>query len=316
MSRRPARLQLDPDTVAVDSKPPQTGEVFNLWYSRWTGGEFNGRTVAHSAHRCHPAKDSGYTKADKDVKPGSVNRDKFICLYFARGYCTNGRKCQYLHRLPTDMDFFPHTVDCFGRERFADYRDDMTGVGSFNKVNKTLFVEKFHSMDGNIEMLVNKNFGEYGQVERTRVVKSKSIAFVTYRLESQAQFAKEAMYGQSLLKENVQEALNIKWANEDPDPVARKRNREDEEQTALETATKLLKKMEEKIQRVKQREEEGQHEEEEEEQEEEQEEEPQTIKTLPAPQPSSIFANKSLDAIKLLQKPKLASKLGYDSDSD
>ncbi|ESX00164.1 hypothetical protein KL918_004953 [Ogataea parapolymorpha] len=313
MARRPARLQLDPESVTADTKPPQTGQVFNLWYSRWTGGEYNGRTVAHARHRCHPAKDAGYTKADKHVEPGSVNRDKFICLYFARGYCTNGKNCDYLHRLPTDMDFFPHTVDCFGRERFADYRDDMTGVGSFNKVNKTLFVEKFRSMEGNVEMLVNKNFGEYGEVERTRVVRSKGIAFVTYRLESQAQFAKEAMYGQSLREDDDEEALNVKWANEDPDPVAKKRNREEEEQTALETAKKLLATMQEKLRRVEEKEPEQKTAD----GEETQEDVEKAPKALPAPQPSSIFANKSLDAIKLLQKkPTLATKLGYDSDSD
>ncbi|GME71175.1 unnamed protein product [Ambrosiozyma monospora] len=251
--RKPARVQLDPATVNAAGKPEQTGQVFNIWYGKWTGGEYNGKAaLTHSKHRCHVEKDSGYTQADKYTTPDSVNRDKFICVYFARGLCCNGKNCDYLHRLPTDMDFFPTTVDCFGREKFASYRDDMAGVGSFNTVNRTLYVGRINSTSGNIELKINRAFSEYGEIERMRVIKDRRIAFVTYKLESQAQFAKEAMHGQSLDEDNENEALNIRWANEDPDPKSQKRRREEIEKTALETAKKLLKVMMEKSQEQKQ----------------------------------------------------------------
>ncbi|ODV87662.1 hypothetical protein CANARDRAFT_25907 [[Candida] arabinofermentans NRRL YB-2248] len=244
VGRRPARVQLDPATINADSKPAQTGQVFNLWYSKWTGGETNGKALlTHSKTRCHLKQDSGYTNADKHVKPDSINRDKFICLYFARGYCCNGKRCEYLHRLPCDLDFFPPTLDCFGREKFSAYRDDMSGIGSFSRINKTLYVGRINSLENNGEMLIAKNFGEFGDLVRTRVVKDRKIAFVTYKLESQAQFAKEAMHGQSLHEDDMNEALNIRWANEDPDPKAQKREREENEMHALETAKKLLKSM-------------------------------------------------------------------------
>ncbi|GMG40047.1 unnamed protein product [Ambrosiozyma monospora] len=247
--RKPARVQLDPATVNAAGKPEQTGQVFNIWYGKWTGGEYNGKAaLTHSKYKCHVDKDSGYTKADKYSIPGSVNRDKFICVYFARGLCCNGKNCDYLHRLPTDMDFFPTTVDCFGREKFASYRDDMAGVGSFNSVNRTLYVGRINSMSGNIELKINKAFSEYGEIERMRAIKDKRIAFVTYKLESQAQFAKEAMHGQSLDENNENEALNIRWSNEDPDPKSQKRKREEIEKTSLETAKKLLKMITERSQ--------------------------------------------------------------------
>lgn len=55
----------------------------------------------------------------------------YFCLFFARGVCPKGQDCDYLHRLPTIHDMFNPNVDCFGREKFSDYRDDMGGVGSF-----------------------------------------------------------------------------------------------------------------------------------------------------------------------------------------
>lgn len=245
--RKAARLQIDPDTIDADSKPPQTGEVFNIWYNKWTGGERNGKSMlTHASHRCDIKKDSGYTKADKNSFPNSINNTNFICLYFARGTCCNGKSCDYLHRLPSNIDIFSSTVDCFGREKFSGYRDDMAGIGSFSKVNRTLYVGRIDSMENNVEARVNKAFGEFGDIERVRIIKDKRVAFVTYRLESQAQFAKESMYGQSLDKNDQEEALNIRWANEDPDPKARKREQEVLEKNALQTASLLLEKLKRK----------------------------------------------------------------------
>jgi hypothetical protein len=63
-----------------------------------------------------------------------------------------------------------------------------------------------------------------------RVLNSRGVAFVTYSNEANAQFAKEAMAHQSL---DHSEILNVRWATQDPNPVAQARDkRRVEEQAA------------------------------------------------------------------------------------
>lgn len=236
--RKPARCQLDVAEVSANSKPEEPGQVFNIWYSKWIGGENNGkRSFEHAKHRCNIKRDSGYTKADKYIDNGSINRTNYFCLYFARGYCCNGKNCNYLHRIPTELDIFSPTVDCFGREKFSDYRDDMSGIGSFERVNKTLYVGNIGNMEGNFEMEIYKTFNEFGDVDSVRMIPNKRIAFVKYKLESQAQFAKEAMFCQSLRPENKSETLNIRWANSDP---VLQQNEKDDDDISIEAAKKIL----------------------------------------------------------------------------
>lgn len=234
---RPARVQVDPESIEVDGKPEQTGTVFNVWYSKWSGGDSSASVQTHSKTRVDIARDSGYTRAD------SKKSERYICLYFARGLCCMGKKCEYLHRLPTVNDKLPPTKDCFGRDKFADYRADMAGVGSFLKENRTLYIGHINDInEEGIELKINKNFKEFGQLVKTRVIHSKNILFVTYAHESNAQFAKEAMANQALDKNNVNEALSVRWANEDPDPEAQKRNKRRFEQDTLNTVKLLLSK--------------------------------------------------------------------------
>lgn len=175
------------------------------------------------------ATDSGYTKADKT--PGS-----YFCLFFARGLCPRGVDCEYLHRLPTVTDIFPSNIDCFGRDKFADYRDDMGGVGSFQRQNRTLYVGRIHVTD-DIEEIVARHFQEWGPVERTRVLTARGVAFVTYVNEANAQFAKEAMAHQAL---DNGEILNVRWATADPNPLAQKREAARIEEQAAEAIRKAL----------------------------------------------------------------------------
>lgn len=167
--RRPARPQVDPATFKTEP-PPQTGTIFNIWYNKWSGGDREDAYMSkHQAKgRCNVALDSGYTRADKIA--GS-----YFCLFFARGLCPKGQDCEYLHRLPNSRvekegglgDIFPSNVDCFGRDKFSDYRDDMGGVGSFMRVNRTLYVGRIHVTD-DIEEIVARHFQEWGQVERSK----------------------------------------------------------------------------------------------------------------------------------------------------
>lgn len=156
--KRPARVQIDPALIKSEP-PPQTGTIFNIWYNKWSGGDREDKYTSQRAaiSRCNIAKDSGYTKADRVT--GS-----YFCLFFARGICMfypwlaicstedgelhadivpfstgpKGQDCEYLHRLPTIHDLFNPNVDCFGRDKFSDYRDDMGGVGSFMRQNRTV----------------------------------------------------------------------------------------------------------------------------------------------------------------------------------
>ncbi|KAI5803758.1 hypothetical protein EDC01DRAFT_468621 [Geopyxis carbonaria] len=222
--RRPARPQVDPATFKGGEIPVQTGTVFNIWYNKWSGGDREDKYISksHAEGRCNIAKDSGYTKADKI--PGS-----YFCLFFARGLCPRGSECEYLHRLPAVTDMFNPNVDAFGRDKFSDYRDDMGGVGSFMRQNHTLYVGRIHVSD-DIEEIVARHFAEWGQVERIRVLNSRGVGFVTYSNEANAQFAKEAMAHQSL---DHSEILNVRWATQDPNPVAQAREkRRVEEQAA------------------------------------------------------------------------------------
>ena len=158
----------------------------------------------------------------------------FFCLFFARGCCARGQTCQFIHRVPLAADEGRADVmhDVFGRERHAAHRDDMGGVGSFQKNSRTLYVGQlkttpYEDADGSgdsggaqrLKKVVARHFGEFGEVEHVNVIWRLSIAFVRYRFRLNAEFAKEAMAGQSLDNEEI---LNIRWAYDDPNPMVQK----------------------------------------------------------------------------------------------
>ncbi|KAJ3101926.1 Pre-mRNA-splicing factor [Phlyctochytrium planicorne] len=117
-----------------------------------------------------------------------------------------------------------------GGDRFnsnSEERDDMGGVGSFEKDNRTLYIGHL-GVVGGLEQTVYRHFSEWGDIEQVRVLSSKGVAFVRYRFRAAAEFAKEAMYCQSM---DQNEILNVRWATEDPNPKATlERKRKAEEQ--------------------------------------------------------------------------------------
>lgn len=118
-----------------------------------------------------------------------------------------------------------------------DYRDDMGGVGSFSRQNRTLYVGRIKETGPgpDTEQIVIRHFKEWGEIEKrawpmfssferilntsaVRVLQYRSVAFVTYVSELSAQFAKEAMACQSLDNDEI---LNVRWATEDPNPTSK-----------------------------------------------------------------------------------------------
>ncbi|XP_006459554.1 hypothetical protein AGABI2DRAFT_177459 [Agaricus bisporus var. bisporus H97] len=227
---RPARKQVKPGDI-VKTETVQTGKEYNIWYNKWAGGdrEDNYSNKTKSQSRCQIKLDSGLTRAN-------TTGNKYTCLFFSRGCCPYGWECEYLHCLPNAVNTLPDTSkDCFARDKFADYRDDMGGVGSFNRQNRTLYVGRIKETGAGpeTEEVVIRHFKEWGDIERIRVLQYRSVAFVTYVNELSAQFAKEAMACQSLDNDEI---LNVRWATEDPNPtqkVAEKRRLEELGQEAI-----------------------------------------------------------------------------------
>ncbi|KAH9481168.1 Pre-mRNA-splicing factor CWC2 [Psilocybe cubensis] len=227
---KPARKQVKPGDV-VKEETVQTGKEYNIWYNKWAGGDredsYSNKTKSQT--RCSIKRDSGLTRAN-------TTGMKYICLFFSRGCCPYGWECEYRHTLPDAKDDLPDSSkDCFARDKFADYRDDMGGVGSFNRQNRTLYVGRIKETGNGqeTEEVVARHFREWGTIERIRVLQYRSVAFVTYVSEFHAQFAKEAMACQSLDNDEI---LNVRWATEDPNPVqkvAEKRRLEEMGQEAI-----------------------------------------------------------------------------------
>ncbi|WAQ87302.1 hypothetical protein PtA15_8A206 [Puccinia triticina] len=216
VKRRPARKQVTLEqAAAVKKQPEQNGQTYNVWYNKWAGGDrYDSSTQKEKSQtRCKIATDAGYTRAD-----GGNNA--YCCLYFARGCCPYGSECSFLHRLPPPQSTLPDaSLDVFGREKHSDYRDDMGGVGSFSRQNRTLYIGRLREVNSKTEEMVETHFQEWGEIERIRVLHGRGVAFVTYVSELNAQFAKEAMMCQSMVDEEV---LNIRWATEDPNPAAKR----------------------------------------------------------------------------------------------
>ncbi|KAJ3121769.1 Pre-mRNA-splicing factor [Physocladia obscura] len=216
---RPARAQSS-EFGGKDQQP--TGSVFNIWYSKWAGGDrINTQALEKAEHRCSILNDCGYTRA---VKSSS------FCIHFARGFW---------HRIPLAVDRVPMAQDVFGRDRHRDERDDMGGVGSFEKDNRTLYVGQL-GLEGGLEDILYRHFIEWGEIEYLRLLKGKGVAFIRYKSRVSAEFAKEAMHCQSL---DNNEILNVRWATEDPNPKAvliNKRKAEEKVVDALKSSLPVI----------------------------------------------------------------------------
>lgn len=59
-----------------------------------------------------------------------------------------------------------YSRDCFGREKHAEYRDDMGGVGSFNRTNRTIYIAKMQESPDKkqTQETMLRHFGEWGKI--------------------------------------------------------------------------------------------------------------------------------------------------------
>jgi hypothetical protein len=99
---------------------------------------YQSKTRARAMTRCKTT-DAGKTRADV------FQTDRaFICIFFARGCCTQGPQCTMYHHIPKTIQdeskYGNGAVDCFGRERHMTERDDMGGVGSMMRPGRTLYI--------------------------------------------------------------------------------------------------------------------------------------------------------------------------------
>ena len=246
-------------------RPPKAESSYNIWYGkkpnhghRPVRGRDEEREQQIASTRCRPKVHTGYTRAG----PGEA-----ICVFFAQGRCDKGAACEYHHRCPTpeDEQALGPARDVFGRERFAEDRDDMGsyacvyahthacmcvcvtacmlvclsvlifalmyqtnhnrqyigGIGSFSRENRTLYVGRVPTSRRDLAQKLEEEFGEFGAIEKVKVLKEKGCAFVKYRLRSAAEFAKEAMACQTLYPGD--ECINLRWATEDPNPGTKKK---------------------------------------------------------------------------------------------
>ena len=72
--------------------------------------------------------------------------------------------------LPDASTALPDTSkDCFARDKFADYRDDMGGVGSFQRQNRTLYIGRIKETGTGVETeeVVRRHFREWGEIEKS-----------------------------------------------------------------------------------------------------------------------------------------------------
>ncbi|CDO92374.1 unnamed protein product [Kluyveromyces dobzhanskii CBS 2104] len=248
---RPAKVQIQ-ESELPSSVPPQTGLTFNVWYNKWSQGQ-SGSSRFVNPYSLDSENDAGVTNGDKEKRI-------HFCLYFAKGMCCLGRKCKYLHHIPEADDFarlalHSSALDCFGREKFADYRDDMGGVGSFKKPNRVLYVGGVTGALNNknlkahqIENRIRFKFSKLGELDSVRYVENKNCAFVKFKLQCNAEFTKEAMGNTTLLIPTDKEwdqrkegtGLLVKWANEDPNPAVRKRELEEQTQETLKAIKQLV----------------------------------------------------------------------------
>ncbi|KAG7670599.1 hypothetical protein Ndes2526A_g00373 [Nannochloris sp. 'desiccata'] len=231
---RPARKQVEAPVTGYEHTNDMA--TYNIWDGRRQKAHRQpkeGRgTKLKSEYKCNPDLDSGYTRGER---AGC----SYHCIYFARGICHHGSDCNYLHRLPTASDEVKHLsepqYDIFGRDRL-DEEGATKRIGSISRECTTLYIYLGGAATQPQAILasaVTDSFSPWGPLDDVSVIPSKAIAFVRYKWRSSAEFAKAAMHQQTLTNIDISKAdhvLDVRWANDDPNPKARARVKRHQEE--------------------------------------------------------------------------------------
>ena len=213
--KRPARKQIEKPYIK-EFAYKQGDEEYNIWFDKYLN-DYIVRQRTPASTRCDPEKDIGYSKADLFEPETS-----YWCLHFVRGCCAEGANCSFFHHMPSlaECKKIAPIKDIFGRSRHATQREDMGGIGCFQKECKTLVVGDLKIPPGTdpveqLNEMLWRHFSLWGRLEDIMLIPGKCIAFVKYYHRCYAEIAKEAMINQSL---DFDEMISIKWSNEDPNP--------------------------------------------------------------------------------------------------
>ena len=124
-------------------------------------------------------------------------------MYFARGACTEGVNCRFYHRIPQEEDLDKanedNLRDVFGRSRHATHKEDNSGIGSFNKECRTLWITDIQLPTDSLTpvrdmvRIVYEHFNIWGEIEDIHFNSQKCHAFIKYKHRFYAEFAREAM---------------------------------------------------------------------------------------------------------------------------
>lgn len=218
LMKRPARKQID--SRQLENTAYTEGHYdYNIWYDKYLTDRKEDKALIASLYKCVPELDIGFTRADY-TKQG----DKFFCLFFARGCCSEGVNCHYFHRVPTleDCSLIDNMKDVFGRSRHSTHRTDMGGVGTFTRECDTLYISNVKSIGSSKDMirLLYKAFSPWGKIEDINYIEIKASCFIRYAHRCMAEFGKEAMIGQSIVGTEV---VFIRWAVEEQDKIRKDR---------------------------------------------------------------------------------------------
>jgi hypothetical protein len=213
--KRPARKQIEKPYIK-EFAYKQGDEEYNIWFDKYLN-DYIVRQRTPASTRCDPEKDIGYTKADLFEPETS-----YWCLHFVRGCCAEGANCSFFHHLPSlqECKKIAPIKDIFGRSRHATQRDDMGGIGCFQKECKTIVVGDLKIPPGTdpveqLNEMLWRHFSLWGKIEDIMLIPAKCLAFIRFYHRCYAEIAKEAMSNQSL---DFDEMISIKWTNEDPNP--------------------------------------------------------------------------------------------------
>jgi len=234
LMKRPARKQIQ--GLKKDTAYLEGNYDYNIWYDKYISDKHNEQERVASLYKCDPEKDTGYTRADIMEKHTS-----YFCVYFARGYCAEGTKCRYYHRVPQpeDLIYEENAKDVFGRTRHDTFKEDLSGIGCFRNNCRTISVcemkvpENTATPARDTVKLMYEEMAKWGEIEDIKFLPQRAMANVRYTHRFYAEFAKEAMQDQSLGGSDV---LDIKWCIEEDTKTAKEK--EDEQRRIFMNALK------------------------------------------------------------------------------